>query len=354
MFEKINRWLLEVFSNSDVNKLLTVIALFCGVLWLFIAELAPLLGAVLIAYVLEGAVSKLCRRFDLSRAVSVAIVITLAVLATGAGAYALPYFLLQLRALGDQIPRTGESLELIIAKINELLPQDAALDQSAIAAQGTEMAATALTYLFNNLFSFAGNLFSLFVYLILLPLLVFFLLRDKALLARYLGQFMPQSSIFTDLWEKVDEQFGAYIRGKIIEALFVGNAAWIAFALFKMEYALALSILIGLSVFIPFVGAVAVTFPVVLFAYLQFGWSPTFAWVVVTYTIIQTIDGQLLVPLLFSQVVNIHPVALFSALIFFGNVWGLWGIFFAIPLASLIKCIISVIIERRAATANAP
>ena len=350
MFEKINRWLLNVFSNSDINKLLAVIALFCGVLWLFISELAPLLGAVLIAYVLEGAVTSLGNRFNLSRATSVTIVIILSVLATLVCAYALPRFLLQLRELGDQIPRTGESLELMISRINDFLPKEAALDQSAIAAQGTEMAATALTYLFNNLFGFAGNVFALFVYLILLPLLVFFLLRDKDHIAHYLNQFMPRSSIFADLWKKVDEQFGSYIRGKIIEAMLVGSSAWIALALLQMEYALALSILIGLSVFIPFVGAVAVTFPVVLFAYLQFGWSSNFAWIVIVYAVIQTIDGQVLVPLLFSQVVNIHPVALFSALIFFGNLWGIWGVFFAIPLASLIKCIIQVIMARYAAT----
>lgn len=349
MLDRINRWLSDTFSDSDINKLLLVVAVFCAILWLFIKDLAPLIGAVLIAYVLDGAVGKVQRRFGLSRGAAVGGVVAAAILTMAVCAYALPRFLLQLRALGSQIPEIGEKLESVVEQINDYLPEDAGLEQAAIAEKSTEILGAAIAYLFNNLFSYAGDLFALFIYLILLPLLVFFLLRDKGAIIAYLRQFMPKSPIFGELWTQMDEQFGSYIRGKIIEAVIVGASTWISLLLFNMQYALALAILVGLSVLVPFVGAVAVTFPVVLFAYLQFGWSATFAWIVALYAIIQVLDGQVLVPLLFSEVIKIHPVALFSSLIFFGSLWGIWGVFFAIPLASLIKCIISTIIKRQAA-----
>ena len=58
------------------------------------------------------------------------------------------------------------------------------------------------------------------------------------------------------------------------------------------------------------------------------------------YGVIQFLDGNLLVPLLFSEVVNLHPVAIIVAVVFFGSLWGIWGVFFAIPLATLIQAII--------------
>jgi putative permease len=59
------------------------------------------------------------------------------------------------------------------------------------------------------------------------------------------------------------------------------------------------------------------------------------------YVVIQGLDGNVLVPLLFSEAVNLHPVAIILAILFFGGIWGLWGVFFAIPLATLIKAIIN-------------
>ena len=83
-------------------------------------------------------------------------------------------------------------------------------------------------------------------------------------------------------------------------------------------------------------------------SFLQFGWSAEFAQVIGVYTIIQLLDGQLLVPLLFAGVVRLHPVTIFAAIIFFGNLWGFLGVFFAIPLASLVKSVLAVMAVRRA------
>ena len=58
------------------------------------------------------------------------------------------------------------------------------------------------------------------------------------------------------------------------------------------------------------------------------------------YAVIQALDGNVLVPLLFSEVVNLHPVAIIVAVLIFGGLWGFWGVFFAIPLATLFKAIL--------------
>ena len=79
-----------------------------------------------------------------------------------------------------------------------------------------------------------------------------------------------------------------------------------------------------------------------LIAFFQFGTEPMFGYVLLYYAIVQFLDGNLLVPLLFSEVVNLHPVAIIVAVVFFGSLWGVWGVFFAIPLATLIQAVINV------------
>ena len=71
------------------------------------------------------------------------------------------------------------------------------------------------------------------------------------------------------------------------------------------------------------------------------GWSWDFGQVVIAYAVIQALDGNVLVPLLFSEVVNLHPVVIILAILLFGGLWGFWGIFFAIPLATLFKAVLN-------------
>ena len=74
-------------------------------------------------------------------------------------------------------------------------------------------------------------------------------------------------------------------------------------------------------------------------ALLQFGWSASFLWIVIAYLAVQAVDGMILVPKLFSVAVNLHPITIIVAVLAFGGVWGFWGVFFAIPLATLVKAI---------------
>ena len=86
-------------------------------------------------------------------------------------------------------------------------------------------------------------------------------------------------------------------------------------------------------------GAAVATLPVFLVGVIQFGWTWDLAVIMIVYGVIQFLDGNVLVPLLFSEVVDLHPITIIVAVLAFGGVWGVWGVFFAIPLATLIKAI---------------
>jgi putative permease len=84
-----------------------------------------------------------------------------------------------------------------------------------------------------------------------------------------------------------------------------------------------------------------VTLPVAVIGFFQFGWGNDFLYLLVAYAIIQALDGNVLVPLLFSEAVNLHPISIIIAVLVFGTLWGFWGVFFAIPLATLVKAIVN-------------
>jgi putative permease len=139
----------------------------------------------------------------------------------------------------------------------------------------------------------------------------------------------------------MDLQLGNYVRGKFWEILIVGVVTYIGFVVLGLKYAILLGVLVGLSVLVPYLGAAVVTVPVAVVAYFQWGWGSEFAILMIVYGVIQALDGNLLVPLLFSEVVNLHPVAIIVSVLFFGGLWGFWGVFFAIPLATLVKALIT-------------
>jgi len=140
---------------------------------------------------------------------------------------------------------------------------------------------------------------------------------------------------------KWNKKIGKYIRGKLLEIVIVGIATYIPLKIMGLQYAELLSLFVGLSVIIPYVGAVAVTIPVVIIAYIQFGASTQLFYLLLAYGIVQFLDGNILVPLLFSEVVNMHPTAIIISVLVFGGLWGVWGVFFAIPLATLIQAVIN-------------
>ena len=193
-----------------------------------------------------------------------------------------------------------------------------------------------------QILGYSASLLVLMVYAILVPLLVFFFLKDKDFLLNGSKRFFPSNrGLARKVWFEMDQQIFNYIRGKVIEIVIVGVASYIFFAIMGLRYSALLGVLTGLSVLIPYVGATLVTLPIALVAFFQWGFSAEFGYLMLGYGIIQALDGNVLVPLLFSDAVDLHPVVIIAAVLVFGGLWGVWGVFFAIPLASLVKAVIN-------------
>jgi len=186
------------------------------------------------------------------------------------------------------------------------------------------------------------GLIAVMIYLILVPILIFFLMKDKERLVTWVSRFAPRDhQLVSQVWSEVDRQIGNYVRGKFWEIVIVWFACVATFTFLGLQYSMLLAVLVGVSVLIPYVGAAVVTIPVVLVAWFQWGFTSEFFVLVSAYLFIQALDGNLVVPMLFSEVNNLHPVAIIVAVLIFGGLWGVLGVFFAIPLATLVHAVLN-------------
>ncbi|WP_223787512.1 AI-2E family transporter [Marinicella meishanensis] len=338
----ISSWFKRNFSDPQIVILISVLILGFVFVIYFGRALAPFLTSIVVAYLLESVIVRL-EKLKIPRILAVGLVflVFIAVMFVLL-IWLVPKLTTQVTQLVQALPAyisTGlDFLRTMPEKYPTLVKEEQM--QSVIASVTNEMTAMGQTLLGKTVSS-VFSAFSIAVFLVVMPILVFFLLKDKTIIVTWFRQFIPKDSKLTlSVWHQVDVQIGNYVRGKAFEILLVGLTSYIVFVFLDLEYAILLATLTGFSVLVPFIGAVAVTIPIALVAFFQFGWTGPFAYVMISYGVIQMLDGNVLVPWLFSEVNNLHPVAIIVAVLFFGGVWGFWGVFFAIPLATLVNAII--------------
>jgi len=371
MIARVNDWFRRHFSDPQVVILALFLALGVLAIVLFGKMLAPVLASLVLAYLLEGGVQRL-ERLGAPRLLGVIGVFTGFMAALVYLLFGLvPMLTRQLAAIVRDLPSYVALAQDWVAKLPERYPQIVAPAEpksgtEAVAGGGAELVAdegqrelalisqeqlsrwldnigSELVNYGATLVSFSGvmSAVNLLIFLVLMPVLVFFFLKDKHQLMAWIGQYLPRDrDLVTRVWHEVDAQIGNYVRGKVLEILIVWVVTYAVFALLDMPFVMLLSMLVGFSVIIPYIGAAVVTVPVALVALVAFGPGAGFWYVLVAYTIIQALDGNVLVPILFSEVVSLHPVAIITAVLVFGGIWGFWGVFFAIPLATLVNAVL--------------
>ena len=339
--EVIGNWINRYFSNEEAIYLVVLLVAGLLVLLLLGDVLAPVLTGLVLAFLLQGLVNVL-RRWGVPA--TAAVYVTFLLFLSGLVAlvlFVVPLAWQQLKslaiALPDLISRLGEVTRELTASFPDIIPEgQVSLWFDGATGQLGNLSAAALQGLVTNV----PSLVALLIYLVLVPISVFFFLKDGRRLLGWFRSLLPANrSLIDRVGDEMNMQLANYVRGKFIEILIVGFVTYVTFSLLGLNYSLLLGVLVGVSVLIPFVGAAVVTIPVLLVAIIQFGWSWELAYVMAAYGVIQALDGNVLVPLLFSEAVDLHPIAIIVAVLAFGGLWGMWGVFFAIPLATLVKAI---------------
>jgi putative permease len=337
---RLNRFL----PNTQAVSLAIILIVSFLLIYSLADLLMPAFTSIVLAYLLEGIVGKL-EDLKLPRLAAVYLVFSCFMACFGILLLALmPIASEQAVELVQHIPAIISSLRDEVMRLPETYPQFISEHkmQDILFTIQNELLAYG-----HNMLSFSAasvlGLVSALVYLFLVPMMVFFFLKDKQLLINWFLQFLPEErNLSVRVWEEIDMQIGNYIRGKFAEVLIMWFISYVTYKTMGLNYALLLSVLMGLQVIIPYIGATLVTFPVLGVAYFQWGLDgDQFLYILIAYSIIQALDGVILVPVLFSEAVNLHAVAIIIAILFFGGLWGFWGVFLAIPLATVVKAVLT-------------
>ncbi|MBF0264243.1 MAG: AI-2E family transporter [Gammaproteobacteria bacterium] len=341
MVELVNKWFRRYFYDPQIVFLVLFLMVALAIVLNFNDILAPVFFAIVLAYLMEGIILRITKVLPYRMPVVITVFITFITLLLVSSIVLIPLIWEQLAELIKDMPANIDKGKLLLLTLPEkysfITENHIGQVISFIQGEMTTMGKTVVSFSLSSL----QDSVTIIIYLILVPLLIFFFLKDKKIIMSWFTSFLPKKrDLSSNVWDEMDLQIGNYVRGKFWEIVIVGGFSFLAFTILGLKYALLMAVLVGLSVIVPYIGATVVTFPVAIVAFFQWGWTSDFAWLMIVYAIIQAIDGNVIVPLLFSEVVNVHPVAIIVAVLFFGGLWGFWGVFFAIPLATLVNSVI--------------
>lgn len=348
MLDMLKSWYTRRLADPQAMGLLAILLFGFIAIYFFGNLIAPLLIAVVLAYLLEMPIHFLTHRLKFPRMLA-----TVLMFGSFIGV-ATVFFLVLVPMLWNQTISLLSDLPAMFNKLNEWLldlpehyPElidysmvDAIFNSAREKILGFGESAVKLSL------TSIMNLVSFGIYAFLVPLMMFFMLKDKGELLQGFSRFLPRNRhLAFKVWTEMQQQIANYIHGKLLEILIVTLVTYIIFLIFGLNYPLLLAFAVGLSVLVPYIGAVLVTIPVALVALFQFGISPTFWYIIIAFAVSQLLDGNLLVPYLFSEAVNLHPLIIIVSVLIFGGLWGFWGVFFAIPLATLVKAVVNALPE---------
>ena len=338
MFDILQQWYHRHFT--DPQTVIFAFILIVGIALIFLAgtHVMPIMVAIIIAYLCEGLVGVMAR-FNFGRTVAASVVTAIMVTTILLVIFVLlPLLSKQVTELIRELPNMLGQGQNLLLQLPERYPEyvSAAQIEEILTLARTELTSMGQRVVSLSLSSVVGVI-TFFVYMILLPLMVFFFLKDKDQILAWAANFLPEERrLLHTVWAELDIKIASYVRGKFIEIVIIWAASYIAFALMGLDFAMLLGFAVGMSVIVPYVGATIVTIPVALIAFFQWGFTSQFGYLMAIYAFIQFLDGNLLVPLLFSEVVNLHPVAIIVAVVFFGSLWGVQAIIKAWPTEELV------------------
>ncbi len=343
MIRIFKRWSERYFADEEAVLIMVLLGVSVLVLVSLGVVLAPMIAALIIAFLLQGVVARLEQwRVPHIVAVSAAFLLLVGFIAVVL-LILLPSMWGQAMRLAGESPNMLKEVQHLMQVLPERYPGMLSPDQidqliTSVSAKLGQLAQSVLSFSLAQV----PLLFGILIYLVLVPILVFFFLKDGAEMTAWLGSRLPHKRpLMQQIWSEMNQQIANYVRGKVMEILIVAAVTWIVFALLDVNYALLLAVLVGLSVLIPYIGAAVATIPVAVIGFFQWGWGNEFMYLMLAYGVIQGLDGNVLVPLLFSEAVKMHAVAIVLAVLVFGGLWGFWGVFFAIPLATLVKAVLN-------------
>lgn len=339
------------FPTSVRSLTLTIVTVIAVTWALYVAQtlLVPLLIGIVISLVLSPLVDGL-RRVGLPRAGGASLVLMLLIAAIGGIGYQLSA---PAADLAEQLPQVARRvrqalLRTTVASETPMANLQEAADELTTAASaavrdrsGAQPVRVVAPQAALRDYVVAGTGVAAQVLLVLF--LVFFLLAAgdlyKRKFVKITGPSLSRKKITVQIIDEIQEQIGVYLRTLVVVSAIVGVATWLSYLAIGMPNAAVWGLLAAVANVVPYVGPTLVAGAASAMAFSHFGTTNQALLVGGTQLLITSLEGFLLTPALMSRSARMNPVALFVGLLFWGWLWGAWGVVLGVPLLMAIKVI---------------
>lgn len=313
-------------------------ALFLAVLWFFGNVMVPFLVGGAIAYFLDPVADRL-ERLGLSRVMATSLISIFALLVVVLLVLSvIPTLVSQLTALINAAPDIAHRMQMfLVDRFPQLSDETSTIRQtlaqlaSVIQSKGGELA--------NGLLNSALSVISAVVFIVVVPVVAFYLLLDWDSMVARIDALVPRDHTATvrSLALQIDTVLAGFVRGQVSVCLILGTYYSVALMLAGLQFGLIVGAIAGTITFIPYVGALIGGALALGLALFQF-WGDwlSIGLVAAIFVVGQFLEGNVLTPKLVGKSVGLHPVWLLFALSGFGSVFGFVGMLVAVPMAAAI------------------
>lgn len=345
-FNRRNNLIITLFII--VICIFALIAVFRSML---ISILMPILWAVVISYLLNPIVNKLTE-FKISRLWSVIIIcIMILLLLVSLSLTVIPRMTNEIKEFAETLPTyTNEVIEfsnaIYIKYINSMssLPRELIGIDVAFRKYLDSLQIFIIDYI-RKITETGLSIFSNIVGIVLVPIYTFYFLKDTAFFKRKVLLAVPKKirSEIVCIFKEINKLLNNFIRGQFIVAALVGLISVIALFILKVEFALLIGAIAGIGNIIPYFGPIIGAIPGVVIAFLD---KPIKAvWVAIAFFLIQQIESAVLQPKIVGDSVGLHPVFVIVSLLIGGELFGIAGLIFAVPVAASIKIVLKHLLK---------
>ena len=342
------------------NTALTILAVVAAVafLWWAQAVFIPVFLAILISHALEPIVGFLERR-RCPRAVGTFLVLGTAVIAIGYGVYALgepastfinqmPSHTRKLRLALESNMRDGSgTIDRVKQAANELEKAANTAASPAPAPAGVQRVRVEEPpfRLGDLLWRGSRGLLESLASIVVVFFLTYYLLLAGDLYRRKLatiaGPSLSRRRLVLRILLDIDDQIRRYLIARFVISVIVAVATWGAMAAMGLNQSVMWGVVTGVLNVVPYVGPIAGIIGVTIAAYAQFGMLTQTAIILGLATLIAFVEGNVLTPRLTGRAGGMNTVSIFGGILFWGWLWGVWGMLLAVPLMTALKAICS-------------
>ncbi|SMO63136.1 AI-2E family transporter [Melghirimyces algeriensis] len=315
------------------------------------AVIGPFLVAVIISYLLNPIVNLLANR-AVPRSLAVLLIYSMFI---GAITIVLmnlvPLFHLQLNELAEHLPEWNRRIQSWIDQYNH--SKDALPDTLRLGMEKSlDRLETGVTDGLGNLMNSLGTTLNQLFLAVIIPFLVFYMLKDVDAIEKTLITLLPirRRKEVLHLFRDIDEALGNYIRGQLLVCLAVGILAYIGYLIIGLPYALILALLVGIFNVIPYLGPFFGAVPALMVA-LSISREMVIQ-VVFVNLIVQVLEGNVLSPQIVGRTLHMHPLFIIFALLVGGELGGILGLILAVPFFAVVKVIVEHVVSHHTKRPN--